>query len=150
MTAQLDTHTPVDGVDFINIGTTAQTPLGMYLGYYNVYPRRLQDGRRFYMWAGLYYYWITSGDNTRFLRAKTLEDLEAKAYYQWENVVGLSTQLESALTYNLRNSTLAVPLIRKLDLPIDWVEPGRELTNAEKRWLRVVQNTVRRLQSEFR
>jgi hypothetical protein len=138
-----------DGVSCINIGRYARTPLGRLLHYYDSTPKRLPDGKHFFMFAGYYYYLITTGESSgRFLRMKTTDELEFKRKVDWTNVPGLETHLETALSYNINRSPLALSLVRKHHLPVVWVEPDRELRNAEKRWLRVVQNTLRRLRAE--
>jgi len=137
-----------DGVAHINIGSLAKTALGRHLGYYHASPKSTIDGQSFSLYAGFYYYLITEGDNRRFLTATTRQELGAKRKYRWENVPGIETHLESVLSYNLRQSPMAIPLIIRHPLPLVWEEPDRALTNAEKRWLRVVQRTVDRLRFE--
>lgn len=139
-----------DGHQYINIGRLARTALGRALGYYHNYPKHTQDGLTFNLYAGLYYYMITAGDNTRFLRAKHPRELEARRYFRWENVIGLESQLEAILSYNLRTSPVAIPLIIDNTLPIVWREPDHQgLRNNEKRWLRVVTRVVTRLRNEY-
>lgn len=138
----------IDGVDHINIGSIAATPLGKLLGYYEDSPKLDPYGNEFNMYVGFYYYLITKGDNKRFLRARTKRELEAKSKYAWESVPGLASHLESVLSLNLHRSPLAIPLLVQNTLPIVWEEPDRPLRNAEKRWLRVVQQTVRRVRND--
>lgn len=142
--------TPLDGNATINIGSLAQTALGRMLNYYDPTPKVTTEGLDFHMYAGLYFFIITEGDNHRFLSAKTVKELEAKRKYRWENVPGIETHLEACLCYNLRQSTLALSLLVRHPLPIVWEEPDRALRNAEKRWLRVVQRTVDRLRNEYK
>jgi hypothetical protein len=148
---RLDYCTHGDGQSFINIGTTAQTALGKLLCWYDVRPRQTVDDQlTFYMYAGLYFYYITEGDNQRFLRARSRQELEAKKKYRWANVKGLEHHLASELLYNLQQQPFTKHLLLNNTLPIDWIEPDRPLTTAEKRWLRVVQDTVRRLRNDLR
>lgn len=143
------TYNHGDGISHINIATTAKTPLGRLLGYYDVGPKIDCDGHEFFMYAGLYYYLITQGDNLRFLRATSRQELEAKRKYAWENVPGLASHLEGVLSLNLQRSPMGIPLLMQTRLPIVWEEPDRDLRNAEKRWLRVVQSTVHRLRNQY-
>lgn len=137
-----------DGVAHIDVGSLATTALGRMLHYYDPTPKQAHEGFDFHMYAGFYFYLITSGENARFLRAKTRQELEAKRRYAWENVPGLETRLEAVLSHNLRLSPLAIPLLVRHNLPVVWREPDRALRNAEQRWLRVVQRTVARLRHE--
>lgn len=129
----------------INIHTRCTDPIAKALSYYSVGPKQTPDGLKFHMYAGFYYYIITTGDNRRFLRAKTLEELEVKRQFNWGNVMGLESILAGCLQHNLEQAPLAVEMIRQHRGKIIWDEPQRELRNAEKRWLRVVQNVVARL-----
>ncbi len=138
-----------DGTLHINIGSLATNALARMLHYYDPSPKQTHEGLTFHMYAGFYFYLITSGDNARFLRAQTHRELDAKRKYTWENVPGLETHLEAVLSYNLRKSPLAIPLLVQHDLPIEWNEPDRGLRNAERRWCRVVQRTVARLRHEY-
>ena len=138
----------VDGVDVIDIGPWGKTPLKAMLSYYDPTPKQLPTGKGFTMYAGLYYYLITVGDNTRFLRAETLDDLDVKRKYDWANVPSLERQLARALEYNLHRSPLAIPFLVHQNLPIVWCE-RRQLRNAERRWLRVVQRVVEKLRQSY-
>lgn len=139
-----------DGETAINIGQSAHTALGKQLGWYDTHLKRTIDGGEFYMYAGFHYYMITSGNNRRFLSAKTPANLEGAKKYQWQNVPGLETHLESVLLFNLKINPMVLQLIKSNDLPIVWYEPFRELRNAEQRWLRVVKRVVTRLRNELK
>lgn len=138
-----------DGTTHINIGTTAKTALGELMGYYTANPKRLPDGKGFNLYAGYYYYLITAGDNPRFLRARSIQELTPAKRFDWTNVPGLRTHLESALLHNLRLSPIAIPLLVENTLPVVWEEPDRALKNAEKRWLATVHAVVNRLVSDY-
>lgn len=131
----------------ININSLTSDPLGRFLSYYDTTPKMAPGGESFRMYSGYYYYCITAGDNTRFLRAKSRDDLAAKSKFVWNNVPSLQTMLESTLSLNINNSPLAYRLVVTTDHPVVWEEPDRSLSNHEKRWLRVVQNTVSRIRS---
>lgn len=137
-----------DGVTRIEIGPLATTPLGRLLGWYNTTPKYTHDGRLFMMYAGYQYYLITKGENIRFLKAVKPEELRVSGQYSWENVPGLETRLSAVLSYNLNRSPLAIQLLLQHDLPIRWSTTFSGLRNSEKRWLRVVRSTVKRLRSD--
>lgn len=144
----------LDGVNYVNIGTAATTALGRALAWLDTTPKQLHDGSHFYMYAGAYYYMITQGDNRRFLKAKTLQALKGPKRTAWVNVIGLESHLESLLLFNLRQSPLALSLIKQHDLPIDWVDyehiagEAHVLAPRERRWLRVVRRVCHRLRHE--
>lgn len=144
------TPTFTDGVTAINIGQTAHTALGKQLSWYEPNYKRTIDGGGFYMYAGFHYFMITTGNNRRFLSAKSPSELEGAKKYQWQNVPGLETHLESVLLFNLKMNPMALQLIKSNDLPVVWYEPFRELRNAEQRWLRVVKRVVTRLRNELK
>lgn len=137
------------GCEIIDIGSQSRHPLAAHLSYYDATPKQLPEGKGCRMYAGYYYYLITVGDNTRFLRAATLDDLDVKRRYDWTNVPGLPRLLERALLYNLRASPLAIPYIVHNNVKVVWKE-NRPLRNAEQRWLRVVQATLERIKREHR
>lgn len=132
----------------INIATHSGNPLGRALAYYHSSPKYTLDGKTFHLYAGYYYYMITAGHNTRFLRAKSKADLAVKSRYNWSNVLGLESHLEAVLLYNIKQSPITMEMLKHNNGPIEWREPDRELRNAERRWLRVVQNVVKRLRSD--
>lgn len=132
----------------INIAPRTDNPLGRVLGYYHSAPKKTIDEQTFHMYAGYYYYVITSGNNQRFLRAKDTSDLAVKSKYSWENVIGLERMLEMTLQHNLRQSPMTVEILKQHPGQIVWREPNRELRNSEKRWLRVVQNVVHRIRQK--
>lgn len=134
-----------DGVDYIEIGQAAATALGRRLGWYDTSMKYTVEGEVFHMYAGLYFYLITKGNNRRFLTATAISELKGAKEYVWQNVPGLETHLESNLLHNLRNNPLIMEYIKANDLPIMWHEPHRELRNNELRWLRVVRKSISRL-----
>lgn len=144
----------IDGVNYINIGSTASTALGRLLSWFDPSPKRLHDGSTFYMYAGVYYYLITQGDNKRLLKAKTEQGLKSTRKTTWVNVISLETHLESLLLYNLRRSPLALTLIKQHDVPIYWFDYDHVAGNShtllprERRWLRVVRRVCQRLRNE--
>lgn len=138
-----------DGVTAINIGEGASTALGKKLSWFDSSLKRTVEGEYFHMYAGLHYFLITTGNNRRFLSATSPSELRGAKKYQWQNVPGLETHLESALLFNLRMNPLALETIKKNELPIIWYEPQRSLRNAELRWLRVVRRVIIRLRNEL-
>ena len=140
----------MDGVTAINIGQGATTALGKKLSWIDAHQKRTVDGDIFHMYAGLHYHLITSGNNRRFLSATSPSELEGAKKYQWQNVPGLETHLESALLFNLRMNPITLEMIKHNELPIVWDEPYRGLKNAELRWLRVVNRVVVRLHNELK
>lgn len=130
----------------IDISSLSHHPLGRILHYYDTTPKETLEGRRFNMYAGYYYYLITRGDNPRFLRAQTWKDLEVKRFFEWENVPALPVWLMRVLRHNLELQPLALGYLRQTPPPIAiWEEPDRALRNNERRWLRVVNTTLRYL-----
>lgn len=134
----------------LEIGPAAQSALGRQLGWYTPFIKPHPDGFDYQTYAGLHYYLITEGDNKRFLKASTKEELQASKNYRWENVKGLEVKLGYALKYVLKQSPMTVQLIHQLgpDVEVIWTEPFRELKQAEKRWMRVVRNSIREIQME--
>jgi hypothetical protein len=139
-----------DGITYIDIGSGATTAIGKQLGWYRDFPKTHPDGYGFRTYAGLHYYLITEGDNRRFLKAATKEELAASKRYHWENVKGLEIKLGYALKHNLKINPVALQWVRDNSLPIVWLEPFHALKNAEKRWLRVVKQVIHDLQVENR
>jgi hypothetical protein len=137
-----------DGTTHLEIGPWATTPLGRLLGWYNTTPKTLHDGRMFMMYAGYQYYLITKGNNVRFLKAVSQEELSVSGKYNWENVPGLETRLSSVLALNITHNPMILSLLRGYDLPIIWTPTTGKLRNSEKRWLRVVRNTVKRVRND--
>jgi hypothetical protein len=131
----------------INLAAKNDNPLAKVLAYYHSSPKQALDGQTFHMYAGYYYYMITEGNNTRFLRATSHTDLAVKSRYSWGNVIGLERSLEAVLKHNLQQSPMTLEILKQNRSEIVWTEPDRELRNAEKRWLRVVQNVMQRLRS---
>lgn len=120
------------------------------LSYYNVsdkvYP---EDGKPFTMYAGLYYFFITKGRNTRFLRAKSQEDLEAKKNYDWVNVLGIEEKLAKVLLHNIKRSPYMHQLLGGTHVEAVWEDPlGKTPRNHEQRWVRIVNRTLHRLRCE--
>jgi len=133
----------------INLAAVDCNPFAELLSYYASSLKQTKGGRQFYMYAGFYRYMIASGNNPRFLRAKSTEELDVKKRCDWKNLIGLETHLESVLHHNLMSSLMTQQFLKNHCGAIVWEDPTRDLTYAEKRWLRVVQTVVRRVKSEL-
>ena len=135
----------------INIAPGSGDAAASLLSYYDVSPKvNMEDSREFYMYAGLYFDLITAGDNQRFLKATTKQDLRAKKYFDFRNVIGLEDRLSRILAYNIRNHPFARQFLTQGKIEVVWETPFKDkLSNHEARWLRVVRSTLNRLYSEY-
>lgn len=135
----------------INIAPGSGDAAASLLSYYDVSPKvNVEDSHEFYMYAGLYYYLITVGENFRFLKATTKQDLRAKKYFDFRNVMGLEDRLSRILAYNIRNHPFARQFLTQGEIEVVWESPfDIKLANHEERWLRVVRKTLKRLYSEY-
>lgn len=132
----------------INIGPGTTSAIGQQLCWTAAFPKKTVEGTTFTMYAGLYYYLITKGNHRRLLNAETESDLKCATRFQYQNVIGLATNLESQLLYNLRRNPLVVKAIRESTEDIVWINPLRGLSNREQRWLRVVRRAVGRIRRD--
>lgn len=128
----------------VEIGANTRYSL---LNYYDTSQTKVNpsDSLTFKMFAGLYYYMITAGDNRQFLRAKTKHDLAAKKHFDWTNVKGLEDQLASILVHNIRQYPFLVTIFAQCRHRAVWSNPLGNLANHELRWLRVVNEALKRI-----
>lgn len=132
----------------IDIGPSASTALGQQLSWTASFPKESVEGTRFNLYAGFYYYLITTGHHKRLLRAERLVELECVSKFQYQNVIGLETHLEATLLHNLRRHPMILQAIRDSRETIVWNDPLRGLRNRERRWLRVVRRVVDRIRRD--
>ena len=135
----------------VNIAPGSSDAAASLLSYYDVSPKvNPEDSKEFFMYAGLYYYLITKGDNTRFLSAMAKPELKAKKHFAFEMVIGLEERLGSILAYNIKSHPFARQFLTQSDIEVVWESPFDDrLANHEERWLRVVRKTIKRLRSEY-
>lgn len=133
----------------INLAMVHNNPLAEVLSYYAPTPKLTKDGRRFYMYAGYYRYMLAAGNNPRFLRARTPDELKVNKRFAWNNLIGLETHLESTLHMNIMGSPMTRQFLKNHKGNVVWEDFRGELSNAERRWLRVVQTVIRRVKAEL-